>query len=151
MDASSGVVRDVRRFLPGEPQWPPQIVFSDVRTYASLWQLPPWPCRGPFLEDAVAYVGDGKRAHFELLAQGQDLWKGLNLVMDIRPEAQYWSSASLHPTVGGPFVRRIGQLTTFSLGSTNTSCTTRRYRHGNGSVGFRQCIAGLKRQALSTI
>ena len=121
VDAASGGVREVKRFLPGEPQWPSQIAFSDVRTYVRLRQQPPWPSRGPFLPDAIAYVGDGARAHFALLTQGQDLYAGLKLVMDVRPEIQYWSSAGLHPTAAGPFVRRIGRLDFFD--ATN-SCTT---------------------------
>ncbi len=122
VDAASGGVREVKRFLPGEPQWPRQIAFGDVRTYGRLRRLPPWPARGPFLTDALAYVGDGGRAHFARLAQpGQDLVTGLNLVMNVQPEGQYWSSVGLHPTADGSFVARMGKLMAFdALSPTGT-------------------------------
>jgi hypothetical protein len=73
------------------------------------------------MPDAMAYVGEGSKAHFSPLGQGQDLLAGLSLVMDIRPQAQYWSSAGLNPTADGLFVRRLGQLAAFH---TNTSACT---------------------------
>lgn len=115
VDAASGAVLDVRCFLSAEPLWPAQIAFGDIRSYTRKLRLPPWPGMGPFLPDAVAYVGQGGLAHFARLQQGQNLAAGWNPVMDIRPEAQYWSSAGLHPTDAGPFVRRIGQLAFFDM------------------------------------
>ena len=116
VDAASGVVRDVRRFLPGEPQWPPQIAFGDdVRLYTGRPPLPPWPRRGPFRPDATAYVGEGALAHFALLKDAQNLAGGWNQAMDVKPQDQYWSSVGLHPTADGPFVRRIGQLVFYDV------------------------------------
>ena len=121
VDAASGGSQDARRFLPGEPRWPPHIAFADERTYARLRRMPPWPGRGPFLAGSIAYVGDGARAHFALIAaQGQDLLAGVNVVMDVQPQDQYWSSAGLHPTADGLFIRRIGRLA--FLDKTNSTC-----------------------------
>lgn len=110
IDATTGAIREVKRFLPGEPRWPAQIAFNDSRTYASLRRLPPWSSRGLFLPESLAYIGDGDRAHFMRLENGQELPTGLNLIMNVRPQAQYWSSVGLHPAADGAFVRRTGQL-----------------------------------------
>ncbi len=115
--AASGTVLDVRRFLPDEPQWPPALAFGDGRAYVLKLPLPPWPGRGPFLPDALAYVGQGSLAHFALLTQPPEPAAAWSPVMDVRPESQYWSSAGLHPTAAGPFVRRVGQLATFDVNS----------------------------------
>jgi outer membrane protein assembly factor BamB len=119
LDAGGGV-QDVRRFLPDEPLWPAHIAFADARAYSRLRRMPPWPSRGPFLPDSIAYVGDGRRAHFTLLSQGQDLLAGLNVVMDVQPQDQYWSAAGLQPSADGLFVRRIGKLAFFD--ATNSAC-----------------------------
>lgn len=133
-DAASGAIREVKRFLPAEPQWPPQISFSDARTYTRLRRLPPWPDRGPFAANAVAYVGDGGRAHFAELGSGRDLAPELALVLEVRPEAQFWSSAGLHPAIGGVYLRRLGKLMWISAnGATGTVYELPR---GAGRSGF---------------
>jgi hypothetical protein len=125
-DAASGIVRDVRLFLPDEPIWPRAIAFGDdVRVRPDAGRGPaPWPRQGPFLPDAIAYVGKESRAHVMARTAGVDLTPSWNQVLDVDP-------VSLHPTASGTYIRHADHLVHFA-GAASTGVV---YRLPPGRAG----------------
>ncbi|MCY2931370.1 MAG: PQQ-binding-like beta-propeller repeat protein [Planctomycetota bacterium] len=113
VEVASGAIRDVRLFLPQEPAWPARIYFGDdYRTRTAPEAGIPWPYRGPFRPDAVAYLGKDKVARFALRESGADLAGGWNPQAEASIEAaRRWTG--LYATPGGAYVKRLGQLAFF--------------------------------------
>ncbi|MEI7837208.1 MAG: PQQ-binding-like beta-propeller repeat protein, partial [Planctomycetota bacterium] len=113
VEAASGAIRDVRLFLPREPIWPARLSFGDdTRTRPAEDATIPWPYRGPFRSDAVAYLGRDLVGRFALRDDGSDLAAGWNPQADSSAEAaRRW--AGLFATPAGCYVKRLGQLAFF--------------------------------------
>ncbi|MEI6219404.1 MAG: PQQ-binding-like beta-propeller repeat protein, partial [bacterium] len=121
VDSKSGLVDEIRPFLPDEQEWPSFIAFGDnLRGPGNEGGVAPWSRQGPFLPDAVAYVGKGSLAHFLARTPSADLAPGWTQVMEVKPESQYLQSVSLHPTATGPYIRRVGDLTRFDTSSSTS-------------------------------
>lgn len=120
VDVRTGLAGDIRAFLPDEQNWPVFIAFGDdLRCKRGDHAQVPWTRHGPFLPDAMSYVGTGTVAHVAMRTPAADLAPGWAPVMDVKPESQYLQTVSIHPTAAGPFIRRVGQLEFRDI-STNT-------------------------------
>ncbi|MCY2930998.1 MAG: PQQ-binding-like beta-propeller repeat protein, partial [Planctomycetota bacterium] len=113
VDSASGTIRDVHLFLPAEPIWPSRISFGDdTRTRTAVDMAIPWPYRGPFRPDAVAYIGRELVGRFALRETGAVLAGGCTPPAESSVEAtRRW--AGLLATPAGCYVKRLGQLAFF--------------------------------------
>lgn len=149
MNPLTGLASELKPFIPSERGWPRIIAFGDDLRFTrnSANRPMPWPRQGPFLHDAVAYVGSGALAHFASRTPDADLAPGWTNLMNMAPDDQYLQTIGLHPTPAGSWIRRPGQLQLFDPAMTNaityklpTSVPTRTaydirdFRDGAGTV-----------------
>lgn len=119
VDARSGAIQDVARFMPDEPEWPTRIVFGGGgRTHAVN---SPFFYGRPSLVglsgDAIAWVGQGAAARFLPGGQGFEPALDWKHPVNLEVELQYPGAIGLHVGASGAYVKQLQQLFFFDAAS----------------------------------